>query len=91
MAYSANDLLLAAQQLEDLAAVVAAKAQSAPADMALLDDVLNDAATLLGPPASILAPVLIPLIEKAIVLFIAENRSADPGSLTHIASGKRGS
>lgn len=81
----------AAQQLSDLAAVIAAHAASLPADEALTIDVINDAAMLAGPPWSVIAPAVAPLVVDALGLIIENNRSAEPGTLVPIASGRRGS
>lgn len=91
ISFTAGELQTAAAQLADLAAVINAHAASLPADEALGEDVINDAAMIAGPPWSIIVPIVAPAVIDAIVLIVQNNRSADPGALVPIASGKRGS
>lgn len=89
---SAGDLQIAAQQLGDLATVIQAKAASAPADHALAVDFLEDAAMIAGPPWSLLASTVAPLLVDALALVIENNTQGRTGSETPMhGSGARGS
>lgn len=72
-------------QLGDLEAVWNTRLANLSDDETLADDVLNDMARA-GVPWAATVDALLPIF----VLVLENNQSAEPGSLTRIASGARG-
>lgn len=91
MVVTDDELDLVFSQLGDLAAVWNARGRDVNADGRAVADVLVDLCRLAGPPWNIVGPILIPRLEPFVVEAIEQNRSMEPGALTRIASGKRGS
>lgn len=91
MVVTDDELDLVFAQLADLQAVWNSRGRDLNAVGRAVGDVLVDLCMASGPPLSVLGPLVIPRLEPLVVEAIQQNRSMEPGALTPIANGRRGS